>query len=252
MVAALLVALAGDADIALKAGAWFASVEGDLQGSESGLTGSTLDVDNLLDLGGAAVPYGAARGPLFDRVSAVAEYWRVEFDGTAAFPAAQAYGGTVFPAGGVVSSDLSLSMATLGFEYTFDIPLTEDATMRLSPVGTMRWLHFRGELESGALREREAFSYFTPAFGVHIEIEAFDELRFDLGATWNSMNNLWHRRVDFVDGSMGVAWNFWEGAYLEAGYRYTSLDIRDRDSSGRGTNIDLTIDGPFVEMGWRF
>lgn len=251
MVAALLLWL-GDADIALKAGAWFSSIEGSVRGGEMGVAATTLDVDGLLDLKGEAAPYGGLGFKLFDSVSAFTEYWEVEFGGRSTFASAQTYGGGTFAAGSIVESDLALSMATIGFEYAFRIPLSRDATMRLAPVGSMRWLHYRGELDAGVVRQHEAFSYFTPACGIHIEIEAFEELRFDLMATWNSMNNLWDRRVDFVDGTMGVAWEFWEGAYLEAGYRYLSIDLRDRDGSSRNVDIDLQVDGPFFELGWRF
>jgi len=123
VLAALFSLCLDDFEIALRAGAWVAEARGGVLATKGGVAGSMLKLESNLNLDDAPAPFGGIEVHVWERLYAFAEYWTLDFEGTSAFAAAQAYGGRVFPAGSVVESDVSMSMATLGVQYEFDIPL---------------------------------------------------------------------------------------------------------------------------------
>lgn len=250
-------AAADDTPIMVRFTTTLADFQGKVRADDGGVAGSNLDVDSLLRTeDNQAALGGTLRFPLFWQLRANIDYWGQGVEGTTTLGAPIIYGGSVYTAGSRVESALDLHVVTATIEYDHSFGISEHSSVRISGLLGARYIDFDSSLKNtNALipfTERESFSIFLPTTGLRSELQITDWWTVELMGQWFSMNDLGDRDVATAEFLGETRFNFFQGAFVGAGWRWTDFDISDRSKAGERLDMDLEVDGIFLEIGYTF
>lgn len=246
-----------ETEIMLRAYGWLSDVKGVVRADDDGIAGSNLDIDGILNTEENETAVGGSlRFPLFWNLRLFADYWREDFRGATTLTAPITYGGSVFTAGTRVLSEFEFDSAVLGVEYDYLLPISDDSSIGFAGMLGVRYLQFESTLKNTSalvpFRETEQFSIFLPTTGLRAQARLTQWFTIDLAGQWFSAGDIEGRDVDTFEFQAGGTITVWRGLYVGAGYRYIDFDIKDRAKAGQRLDLDMELDGPYFELGYRF
>ena len=232
---------------------WKADLKGDARVDGDGITGTEFDIDSALgiDQGLGINNYSAWFGaPETARI--YLDYWDADFTGDHILSQDLTYSGSTFTSGSLVETSLQWTSIAANIELGIIVPFGDTPLgLRLSPGIGGRFLSLKGILETTGLEESAAVRGTLPVLSGSAEVYfaefASAEIRLE-GFKINDLNGFSGSYLDLTFALRGG----YAGAYAGLGYRMFTLDLEDEREDVDKIEIELKIDGLFVEVGYRF
>jgi hypothetical protein len=225
--------------------AWAPTFEGDLRNDSGLLPGTTLDLDDDLDLSDLDVEPAGEVGLRLGGLDLWLSGFRIENSGQEVVDATIVFGDLVIPVSDTVLSDIELESVRLQLGHT--IIGKDDDDVRLSLTLTAHLYHLDARLESltTGLSESVDETVVFPTVGVRLEVPVGDFLlSVDASTLFVDVDVI---EAGFVDVTGLVSWAPIHNLAVIGGYRYIGLD-----ASGGGVTLDSELHGPFVGAEIRF
>lgn len=243
----LLLALAlQDPAVDVRARAWFAQFDGATLADGKAGAGTRVGVDELGLDGAEAAPDLELnlRVPGVGRFSA--ELWRLKLEGSETLGGDLVYDDDFFPAGTAVDASLELNLFSL--DYGFALVAVD--RFRLEGEAQFLYVAGRAELEGGGTTSKTKLNrpLLMPGASAVFEAAPWLELEADVHGIAFSTANVALRWLELEVEALARPW---KGLTLGIGYRLYRVDVKATEDS---TNFDLdgSLHGPFVEVGWTF
>jgi hypothetical protein len=230
----------------VQARAWSARFAGSiLADGKSGL-GTRVDVDDI-GLDGAETAGAVELGLRFPGLGRFSfEYWRLNLDGGQTLEGPIVYDDVFFPAGLAVDAEIDVQVYALNFAFG----LLSSERFRLDAQAEGLYIAGRAEIEGAGVTSKSTLNRPLILPGLRAELEAVDGLSLsaDLHAIAFSAKNL---SLRWVELEVEALVHPWRGLALGLGYRLVRIDAEATEDS---TNFDLdgTLHGPYVSIGWQF
>ena len=243
----LLAALAvQDVSVEVRARAWFPQFEGITLADGDTLDGTQIDFDNLgIDSGETAPNLELVlRWPYVGRFTV--DYVRAGFEGEETTETNIIFDDAVFAPGTVVDASMEYQIAS--FAYGFEIYRGDSFRLELD----VQALYFTAvtELDGGGVTAETTFEHLLVLPGARAEADLAPGWMAVLGIRgisfkWNDVS------LDWVEFHAGLEVRPWAGALLGAGYRLFALDVDD-SSDSKAFDLEGTLDGLYLSIGWAF
>ena len=232
---------------------WKADLTGDARVDDAGFTGTDIDVDSILGLDqGLGIDNFSAWIGAPGAARIYLDYWEAAFSGNQILSQDVTYSGTTFPTGSLVDTSLDWTSITGLVELGFIVPFGDTSIgFRLSPGIGGRLLTLTGTLETTSLSEAAEVTGPVPVLAASAELYfakfASVEMRLE-GFTVSDFQGFSGRYWDLTLALRGG----YAGAFAGVGYRIFNIELEDQRADVDEIEIELTVDGLFVEVGFRF
>ena len=223
---------------------WQARMTGKMEITEGGAPGSGtgVDVSDDLDLGpDNTVELGLDLRLNLHRLKI--RYLPLAFSGHDVVGAPFVFHGETYPAGTRTSTEVDLTLLSGMYDY----PIVRWDTGELRAGGGVYFYDFHARIQGRTpdgtlLDEDRGFSRNMPAVALSFE-NRFGMWHVNGSALGAFVRN--DRNIFDIEGSVGT--RIWERVQIDAGYRWIRIDLNETTN-----DLDLAVQGPFLELSFRF
>ena len=232
---------------------WKADLNGDARADDAGITGTKIDVDSIL---------GIDQGEGIDNISAwfgapgigrlYLDYWKAGFGGDQVLPQDVTFVGKTFLANSLVDTRLDWKSLTAIVELGLLVPFGESPFgLRLSPGFGARFLSLEGTLKTTGLDESAEVRGPVPVLSGSAELYFAKFASAEIRLEGFGINDFQGFSGSYTDLTLAFRGGY-EGAFIGVGYRMFTIGLEDERADVDKIEIELKIDGAFVEIGFRF
>ena len=217
---------------------WFPGLSGDVKVDESGITGTTLDLESDLGLDDESYPIVEAFMGLGNHHLSLS-YYRADYSGTNTLTEEITFAGETYSVGALVSSSLEYSVYDLMYHY--DLLHLENVLsgFSLGPVGRVKAFDGEVKVESSGLTESASFTAPIPMLGLNLHLGILaDLLEGRVLATGMSYGG-----GTIIDGQADISFTPFPFLDIHGGYR---IFLIDSDADDVEFNYDTS--GPYVAV----
>ena len=215
---------------------WFPGISGDLKVDESGIPGTTLDLESDLGLDDESYPIIEGFVGLGNHHLSLS-YYNADYSGTKTLSEDFTFAGEDFS--GLIRSSLEYSV--FDFMYQYDLLDLENilAGFSLGAVGRIKLFDGEVEIKSSALTERESFTAPIPMLGLNLHLGILaDLLEARVLAT-----GMGYGGGTIFDGQAEISLTPFPFLDIHGGYRIFSIDV-DADD----VEFDYDTSGPYAAV----
>jgi len=215
---------------------WFPGICGDLKVDESGIPGTTLDLESDLGLDDESYPIIEGFVGLGNHHLSLS-YYKADYSGTKTLSEDFTFAGEDFS--GLIRSSLEYSV--FDFMYQYDLLDLENilAGFSLGAVGRIKLFDGEVEIKSSALTERESFTAPIPMLGLNLHLGILaDLLEARVLAT-----GMGYGGGTIFDGQAEISLTPFPFLDIHGGYRVFFIDV-DADD----VEFDYDTSGPYAAV----
>lgn len=237
--------------------ALFPVLSGNAAVTDNNIDGQNIDFEDDLDMDpadlGGEIEISAQIIPW---LTIRLHYWQVGFDGSVTNDEAFFFGGSFYPSGARIDSDLDVRVFSLLAEYNLVLVEDPDLRFELGVQGGFELVAFDAELKNATaavpFTERQRFTAPLPILGVRARLDIVDRVAIEAWVHGLAMAGLREARSFVLEGAVEVQVRLFSGLYIGAGWHFLTADVELEPSSDEEAEFDVLISGPFVSAGWRF
>ncbi len=235
---------------------WGANHSSTIVATERGLTGSTINarqdigMETSEEVIGVDISSKIFHNSLFN-VSVISG----NYNGSKRLERDLIFAGTLFQGNWLTSSDLKYTLITAGFEYDFKTDLTDQVKLGFGIEGGGLYDKITAELSASNLPvsfgETETSKLLSYIIGVKLRVHISEWAKITGSLKMSSINNIRETDLSFLDMTLEGSLNIYSGLSISAGLKRITWDQADT-RAGRKLNIDTTMSGPFIGLGYSF
>jgi hypothetical protein len=235
----------------------FPFLEGDISVTDNNLAGSTLDLEDTLDLespgDSADIMVSALIFPWF-RIHA--EYWVSRFQGSNTVEETYNFGGSVYNTDDSTKTDLELQIGSLMGEYNVFLYKTPHWRFELGlevGAGIIGLdIHQQNSSAEPVFSERQRFNTPIPLVGLFGKLEVFDTLMAEIRIKGIQVQGFQDADITLFKASAEVQAFLFKGVYMSAGWQLLINKGKVEPHSDEEVDYDFTFNGPFFSFGYTF
>ncbi len=212
---------------------WLSDLDAEVKVTESGLTGTTIDMEEDLGVDREENFLEARLTLQKGKHSIRYAFVPMSWDGKKTIPRSINFAGRTYSVSTAVTSSLDVDYHRLGYQYDF----MSVAGNRLGIIAELKYLDIDASLKSATIDESESLAVGFPAVGVafRLGLPALFSIEGELtGMTYGG-------DAHFVDGEVGLNIKPMPLMTISGGYRYLQLYAENDDDK-----VDLELTGPFI------
>lgn len=231
-------------EVGVRGSYWFPGLDGDLRVDESGIPGTEIDLESVLDIDDESYPVIEAFVGLGDHHLSLS-YYNADYSGTNTLSQDINFAGQTYTANSVVSS--SLEYDAYDFVYQYDFLDLENilAGFSLGALGKIKLFDGEVELQSSLppVSEKESFTAPIPMLGLNLHLG----ILADLLEGRVMAAGMGYGGGTIFDGQADISLTPFPFVDIHGGYRVFFVDV-DADD----VEFDYDTSGPYVgvTLGW--
>ncbi len=250
----------GGDGLAMRYRYWMATLDGDVESEDTGVTASELGLDSTLGMDDKEMVNDIALWlpnlPLLGKLHV--EYWWADFKGTSVINSDVGFSGRTFTAGSTLNSDMHWKVWSFMWEYTAQGPQLGSlagfpGTSGITGQFGVRYIVADTDISDGVNNaSAEMNAWVFPVIGTHASMNFGTFLSLNLQISGMQLFGMSDLDGLHFDLQAWVAVHI-SSFHAGAGYRWFKLDVKD--DSPKGTDeldLDLYVEGFFFEAGFRF
>ena len=235
----------------------FPFLEGDISVTDNNLLGSTLDVENDLDISSpgdsADIMVSALVFPWF-RIHA--EYWVSRFQGSNTVEETYTFGGSYYNTNQQTRTDLELQIGSLMGEYNVFLYKTPawrlELGVELGAAIIGLDIHQKNTSAVPAFTERQRFNTPIPLVGLFGKLEVFDTIMAEIRIRGIHVQGLKDAEITLLKTSAEIQTFLFKGIYVSGGWQYLINKGKVEPQSDEEIDYNFTFNGPFISFGYTF
>ena len=232
---------------------WKADLNGDARADDAGFTGTEIDVESILGIDqGLGIDNFSVWLGVPGSARLYLDYWEADFTGEHLLAQDITFSGTTFLAGSLVDTSLEWKSITALIELDLLIPFGDTPLgLRLSPGIGGRLMSLNGILESSGVEASAELKGPLPVLSGSAELYFAKFASVEMRLEGFGINDFQGFRGKYWDLTLALRGGY-AGAFAGLGYRMFTIKIEDERADVDEIEIELGIDGLFVEVGFRF
>lgn len=219
---------------------WFSELDGKVQVTDAGLSGTKIDLVNDLGVDDSEnIPNFTLSYRLFENSKISFSYFDVENEGSKSINQVFNYKGNTYTVGATVTSSLDLTVIEGRYGYRF---LGTDKYDLYGLIG-VKYAKVKAELNNTSFgTKKEEITAPVPVVGISAEVRPFN--KFAIGGEITGLT-ISTGSVDFtlIDALANVGYDISDNFRASLGYRYLNIDGSDGDDS-----VEVTYQGPYAAI----
>lgn len=229
--------------------AWRASAEGDFRGSRGNLEGTTIDLEDDLDLGGPEV-IGEASG--FLRLGKAGRlwgsYWGGKYEGQETLTRTVRFLALTYTVSTTVESEADLDVGSI----TYELPLSalvgfEEPAIELGILVSGKMAALEIDVQSDTQSASESYTAPFPTLGVRAAVRPWPWLYGEADAAFCAVS-YGGVSVRYAEARAELRAIPWGPVSVGLGYRFVHADLNDDDDF----EVDVALKGPFFVLAVTF
>ena len=246
-------AAAQDGTLAAKVRRWQADLRGDIKVDDSGISGTSIDVDSTLGFDSTEdfdELHVSMKLPIIGGFNF--QYMRGGFEGTSLLTSDITFGGTTFTASTQVDSELDFETYTLLWQFGATTPGVIGGGMAAGAIAGIKYFDIHAEIHDNFGNSEDAdVNAPVPVIGAYVRLSLLKFLSVEAQVHGIKYFDTFNLGVEgtFYDATIAVDVKVM-GLFAGAGYRFYHLDFEYDD--GSDAEVEFDLEGLFFEAGFSF